>query len=134
MNPIQTDSSSLNPPKKPKKAAVDVIMGREVVKMRYLTSTVDLEKETDIQKQLTATLYALWKEHGLGYCNGNQEGQLRTNSAKIRDTLCFIQKHWGVLLRADFPTIPQETNEGFHECILLNKLTGLSRLGKSCTR
>ena len=109
-------------------------MGRDVVEMRYLTSTVDLEKETDIQKQLTATLYSTWKEYGLGYCNGNQEAQLRTNTAKIRDTLCFVQKHWGVLLRADFPTIPQETDEGFHACILLNKLSGLTRLGTSCTR
>ena len=134
MNGFQTNESTFIPPKKPKKSANDVLMGRVATDMRYLKSTVDLNMEADIQKQLISSLYTTLREHGLGYCDGNQEGQLRVNAARIRDTLCFVQKHWRVLLRADFPKIPDDTEEGFHESILLTKLSGLKRLGNSCKR
>ena len=99
MNPFQKDKSIPNPSKNPKKSNTNVLMGRAVTDMRYLKSEVNLQKEMDMQKQVLATLYVTWKEYGLGFCDGNQETQLSANTFKIRDTLCFVQKHWRVIVR-----------------------------------
>ena len=134
LNAIHPINASCTPTKKPRKLAVEVLMGRAVTDMRYLSSDVNLEKETDLQQQLMATLYLVWKKQGLGFCNGDQEAQLRLNTKKIVDTMCFIQKHWRVLLRADFPDIPETANDGYHSSVLLNKLGGLKRMGESYTK
>ena len=67
LNTIQSIDKGSNPTKKPKKLTADVLMGRVVTDMRYLHSEVNFENETDLQQQLMATLYLVWKKGGLGY-------------------------------------------------------------------
>ena len=128
----------LEPPQsKKQKPMADILMGRAVINMSFLKVEIEIRKETsmlqdDLQQQLTASLYSVWQVQDLGYCDGHQKAQLKLNTKKLVDTLCFVQKHWRVLLRAPFPEIPKDTDDDYQSSVLLNKLGGLKRTGTSC--
>ena len=66
----------------------------------------------------------------LGCCSNDQKEQLIKNAGHLMKSLCFIRKYWRVLLRADYPQIP-EGEEDFTSSKLLNAITGLTRMKKN---
>jgi len=126
--PPTTNSLTENPKKKAKLVCSRDVLLRKVVvpqSMDFLQWEGDIEIEPDIQDQIKQKLYSLFEEIDLGYCDPAQESKLSTNAGHLQSTLCFIQKHWKVLLRADFPFIPD--TEEYHQSKLLLSLQGTIR-------
>ena len=76
-------------------------MMRKVVleeSMDFLQWEADVDVEPEIQDKMKLNLYSLFEEIYLGYCDSGQEATLKTNTGHLQSTLCFIQKHWKVLL------------------------------------
>ena len=88
--------------------------------LRYLEmKELDIDKEREINEQVLAEVYEVFKEVELGYHSNDQKEMLITNAEKLKNTLCFVQKYWKVLLHAEYPHIP---TEGFKYSRLLNTL------------
>jgi hypothetical protein len=92
--------------KKAKVALADVLMGRVVLNMKYLEYITDVDKRQEINEQIKEKVYSFYEEIGLGYCDAKQEEALSKNATQIVNTLCYVEKHWKVLFRADRPRIP----------------------------
>ena len=105
--------STGNAQKKAKTNAIDVMMGKVVhpslVKdIRFLKNVVNVDAGLpDINLQIQQMLYSLFEEIDLGFYDGRQSDALKGNAELLQNTACFIQKYWKVLLRADFPRIPE---------------------------
>ena len=105
-----------------------VIMKDVQLKLYYLKiDEEDMDVEPEVDEQIRANLYKLLEEIDVGYCSNDQKKQLVTNTLHIKNALCFVQKHWKVLLHAEYPHIP--TDE-YKSSELLNILTDLNRTKK----
>jgi hypothetical protein len=101
--------STGNAKKKAKRCAHDVLMENVVIEkdLSFLKCEVDTNEEHPlIHLQIQQQLYSLFKEIDLGYCGGGEHDVLKGNVELLQNLLCFIQKYWKVLLRADLPRIP----------------------------
>jgi hypothetical protein len=65
-----------------------------------------LDESASIQDQLASGLESLCLDLELGYKCNESEKQLKQNISKIKDVLCFVQKHWKTFFRRDFPSLP----------------------------
>jgi hypothetical protein len=112
--------------KKPKHSATDVLMGRVVLEkeMKLLKWDINVDGEPEIHHQVMQKLYSLFEEIDLGFFDDKQKESLSAIAEYLKNTLCFIQKFWKVLLRADFPRLP--SNE-FDSSKLLTLLTTTTR-------
>ena len=102
-------------------------MGRVLLNMQYLLYERDVDKHQEIDEQLMEKLYSIYIEIELGYYDPRQKAQLETNTRHIKNVLCFIQKHWKVLMRADFPTIPDADSEDFVSSEVVCALVKITR-------
>ena len=66
----------------------------------------------------------------LRYCDGKQKEQLAKNLALMNNILCFFKKHWKVLLRKNFPELPQHLQSS----PFLDMLTSTKRVEKNQPR
>lgn len=96
--------------KKTKIVDAQALLMKEVqLDLRYLEmKEMDIDKEREINEQVLAKVYEVFKEVELGYHSNDQKEMLLTNAEKLKNTLCFVQKHWKVLLHAAYPHIPTE--------------------------
>ena len=77
--------------------------------LRYLKmKEKDIDKEPEVDEQILANVYEVFKEIELGYCSNDQKEIMQTNAGHLKNTLCFVQKHWKVLFRSEYPHIPTE--------------------------
>ena len=73
----------------------------------------------------------MFEEIELGYSSNDQKVKLEGNAVLLMKSLCYVQKYWKVLFRADYPHIPTGT-EGFASSKLLTALIdGLTRNKKN---
>lgn len=100
-------TSSAPPPKKQKIDAFAAMMGSTTFGVSYLQYEEDMDQTLQIDEQIKHVLYVQLEQMGLGYRDQKQHSKLKANTEKIKNTLCFVQKYWKVLLRADFPHLPQ---------------------------
>lgn len=117
-------------PKKAKKSALDVLVGKEVLNLQYLQCKYDADKSQEINEQCKEKVYAFYEEIDLGHSNPRQKDQLSKNATHIKKAMCFIQKHWKVLLRASFPKIP-DSGEDYVNSKLLEALAETNRAKKN---
>ena len=121
------------PDKKKSKTLVSLgdVLSKKVVKKKFLKQLViDLDVDPSLDVQICDKLYSIFEEIDLGYADNKQKKALETNAQHLKNSLCFIQKFWKVLVRAEFPIIP-DSNEDFSESKLLNALTETTRKKKS---
>ena len=90
----------------------------------------DANKEPQIDEKILDRVHEVFEEIELGCWSNDQKEQLIKNAGHLMKSLCFIRKHWRVLLRADYPQIP-EGEEDFTSSKLLNAITGLTRMKKN---
>ena len=94
----------------------------------YLIRKVVENKPIDLAEQVIIGLYEMYQNKKLGYADKHQEKQLENNSLVLKNVLCFVEKHWKVLLRTEaFPDIPI-CDDAFHDSKLLIMMQGLKRL------
>jgi hypothetical protein len=112
---VDDDSDAPEPAlKKQKVCAFAMLMGTTAEKgVEYLRSEKDIDKEENIDGQILHKLYEHLEEIGLGYRDINQRKRLEANMQIIKNTLCFVQKYWKVLLRAEFPDLPKGKDDNF---------------------
>ena len=131
--PIDIDdepiTSSAPPAKKPKIDAYDVMLGKTAVKVNYLQYDENIDGEAQIDEQIKRQIYILLEEMGLGYRDDKQKRKLATNTQKIKNTLCFVQKYWKVLLSAEFPHLPKGRDTNYAQSKFISALQGTTRLG-----
>ena len=101
-------------------------MGKDYKFVEYLRYETDLDEEACIDTQILHYLYDYLEEIKLGYRDEKQKNKLVTNIQKIKNTLCFVQKYWKVLLRAEFPTLPDNQ---FSSSKFISALIGMKRMG-----
>ena len=75
------------------KSFFDVLMGKEVLNLKYLQNVQDADKAQEIDEQSREKVYDLYKEIGLGYDIPRQSQQLEMNAMHVKNAMCFIQKH-----------------------------------------
>lgn len=112
--------------KKQKTCAFKAMMGKDYKFVEYLRYETDLDEEACIDTQILHYLYDYLEEIKLGYRDEKQKNKLMTNIQKIKNTLCFVLKYWKVLLRAEFPTLPDNQ---FSSSKFISALTGMKRMG-----
>ena len=112
--------------KKQKVCAFATIMGKNDMHVQYLEYVQDIDKKAHIDEQILHYLYDYIQGIGLGYRDQKQRSQLSANVQKIKNTLCCVQKYWKVLLRAEFPSIPD--NE-FSSSKFITSLQEMNRTG-----
>ena len=106
-----------------------LLMKEVQLDLRYLKmKEEDIDKEPEVDEHILANVYGLFEEIEVGYCSNDQKKKLLTNAENLKNTLCFVQKHWKVLLRTDYPHIP---TDDFKSSKLLNLLTDLNRKKKN---
>ena len=109
-----------------------VLMKEVQLELRYLELTEkDVDKEPEVDEQILAKLYGLFMEMEVGYYNNDQEEKLIKNAGHLKNTLCFVQKYWKVLIRAEYPHIP---TGDYKSSMLLNAITDLERTKKKKER
>jgi len=105
---VDDDDASEPPKKKSKANAFEVLTGRKLLDMKYLEFDTDLDKERDIADEVADAICAVFSDINLGYVTSDQLALLKRNHNTIKNSLCFIRKHWYTLIRASFPHIPVE--------------------------
>lgn len=125
--PLVTDNSTERVKKKPKICSFDVLMRRVLLEesMEFLQWETDIDGVPEISEQIMTKLYSLFEDIDLGYCDDGQKQTLKKNAGHLKNTLCFIQKFWKVLLRADFPRVPD--TDDFATSKLITALTTTTR-------
>ncbi len=121
------DTSSAPPPKKPKIDAFAAIMGSTTLGVSYLQYEEDMDKTLQIDEQIKHHLYKQLEEMGLGYRDQGQQSRLKANTEKIKNTLCFVQKYWKVLLRAEFPHLPKGGDYDFTQSKFISAIQDTTR-------
>ncbi len=51
------------------------------------------------------------------------------NTYTIKNSLCYIDKHWKTLFRSEFPCIPV-SKQGFNGSVIFQMLSGLRRVNR----
>ena len=102
------------------------VLSKKVVKKKVLKLVIDLDVDPSLDVQICDKLYSIFEEIDLGYADNGQKKALENNAQHLKNSLCFIQKFWKVLVRAEFPIIP-DSNEDFSESKLLNALAETTR-------
>ena len=93
--------------KKAKPCAHAKMMGWTPPEVMYLMAPLHPEDEEGrMDHQIGDKLISLFELNQLGYCNGDQKTQLQQNKGHLQNILCFIQKNWQKLFRANFPQLP----------------------------
>ena len=88
-------------------SALDVLSGdAEPLSVRYLTHDATSTCSQDLDVQVRKELYILVESSELGYFSHDQKTTLQKNLYIISNVLCFVDKHWKTLLKADYPAIP----------------------------
>ena len=120
---VNKNGVSENVSKKAKVSIADVLMKKVILEksMSFLQWEIDIDLVPEINEQVTEKLYFLFEEIDLGYCDPGQKNKLKTNAGHLNGTLCFVQKFWKVLFRAEFPRIP-DGDEEFASSKLLTAL------------
>ena len=127
-------TSTRNAQKKSKTCAIDVMLGNVAhpsldKDMQFLEYVINADDGVpDINLQIQERIYSTFVEIDLGYLDGRQQDALKGNAELLQNTLCFIQKYWKVLLRADFPHIPD--SNGYQSSKLLAGLSTTIRQKK----
>ena len=84
-----------------------------------------------INEQILDKTYEVFEEIELGYSSNDQKVKLKVNAELLMQSLCYVERHWKVLFRADYPHIPTGS-EGFESSKLLTSLVdGLTRNKKN---
>ena len=126
LKPIQPATTTA---KKTKVCAHAVLMKRAQMELNYCRREVkDVNKEPEINEQTLDKVYEFFEEIELGYWSNDQKHNLTKNGDHLMKVLCFIQKYWKVLLRADYPHIPAGD---FESSKLLKAIIGLNRKKKN---
>ena len=112
------------------KSAIDVLLGRAVLKLKYLQYEWNVDKPQEIDEQCKEKVYEIYEAIGLGHDIPRQKKQLETNAMHVKNAMCFIQKHWKVLVRAEYPNIP-DSGEDFIQSKVLITLAETSCKKKS---
>ena len=95
-------------PSKKLRCCDDILMRRTAIDLEYLEADVDVDNPNDtLDKQIMLGLYDLYRDKELGYADGSQKKQLMDNTYTIKNSLCYINKYWKALFRAEFPCIPR---------------------------
>ena len=125
---VNKNGVSENVSKKAKVSIADVLMKKVILEksMSFLQWEIDIDLVPEINEQITEKLYSLFEEIDLGYCDPDQKNKLETNAGHLNGTLCFVQKFWKVLFRAEFPRIP-DGDEEFASSKLLTALCTTTR-------
>lgn len=128
---IDADAATEHVHKKQKVCAFAIMTGKTDEKgVEYLQYETDIDREDEnIDKQILHHLYDYLVEIGLGYRDNKQKKKLETNMEKIKNTLCFVQKYWKVLLRAEFPVLKKGTHHDFSSSMFLSALQKTKRKG-----
>ena len=99
--------------------------------IKYLIFEEDIDGILNLQEQLKVGLLSAMKvDFELGYCDGKQKEQLTKNLALMNNILCFFEKYWKVMLRKNFPELPQHLQSS----PLLDMLTSTKRVEKNQPR
>ena len=113
LEPKEDERNSLTRPSKKRaiSSVADVLMGKALQEVSFLTCDVNMDDDPNLQQQLNHGLTVLMHDDlGLGYCDDKQEKQLKTNRVHMNGSLCFIQRHWKTLFRLEFPNLPHGTD------------------------
>ena len=118
-------------PKKQKICANALLMKQVHLEMNYLKIKEKVAGvEPEINDQILEQIYEFFEKIDLGYSSNDEEATLVKNAGLLMKSLCFVQKHWKVLLRAEYPHIPSG-EEDFASSELLIALGGLTRSKKN---
>ena len=101
------------------KSAVDVLLGRAVLKLKYLQYEWNVDKPQEIDEQCKEKVYDIYESIGLGHDIPRQKKQLETNAMHVKNAMCFIQKHWKVLFRTEYTKIPDSGEEFIQSKVLI---------------
>ena len=127
-------NSTGNAKKKAKVCAHDVLLGKvDLGKDNcFLKCEIDMDEEYPlVHHQIQQRLYSLFEDIDLGYCDDVERVALKGNAELLQSTLCFIQKYWKVILRADFPRIP-DTDDYPSSKLLMVLTTTIRHKNKMC--
>ena len=136
LSPIETDKEEGSTSKATKKTKVvdahKVMMKQIQLKMDFLKpKEVNIDVEKYINEQILDKIYEVYEEIRLGYSSNDQKMKLEGNAQLLMRSLCYVQRHWKVLFRAEYPHIPTGV-EGFESSKLLSALVdGLTRNKKN---
>ena len=112
-----------------------MLQKQTAVNIRCLTvkeKDADSEDEMDLSDQLVFGLHALLQnEFELGHRDEKQKEQLSGNVEKLKNELCFVQRHWKVLSHADFPHLPQDFDDKVVTSKIILATAGMNRTGNS---
>ena len=118
-------------PKKQKICANALLMKQVHLEVNYLKiKEKDAGVEPAINDQILEQIYEFFEKIDLGYSSNDEKATLVKNAGLLMRSLCFVQKHWKVLLRAEYPHIPSG-EEDFASSELLKALGGLTRSKKN---
>ena len=123
-----------NAKKKAKVCAYDVLLGNVDLgkDIPFLKCEIDMDEENPLlHHQIQQRLYSLFEDIDLGYCDDGERVALKGNAEQLQSTLCFIQKYWKALLRADFPCIP-DTDDYPSSKLLTVLTTTIRHKNKMC--
>ena len=88
------------------KSFFDVLMGNQVLNLQYLQYELDVNKPQETDEQPKEKNTPFMRRLGLGILSPCKKTSCRRMLHIFKNAMCFIQKNWRVLLRADFPKIP----------------------------
>ncbi len=96
--------------------------------LNFMQTRWDLDAEQNIDEQIEERICQVFEDINLGWRSTDQQNQLKINIHTFKVALCFIQKHWSVLFRAEFPIIPNGV-DGFPSSKLLTAVADTERKG-----
>ena len=105
------------------------MLGNEVLNLQYLQYEWNVDKQQEIDEQCKEKVFDLYEAIGLGCDILRQKKQLDSNVMHVKNAMCFIQKHWKVLLRAEYPNIP-DNGEEYVQSKVLEALAETTRTEK----
>ncbi len=76
------------------------------VKLLKIPIQKDLTTLSTLDNQIGDGLVNYFEGIGLGWCNGDQESQLEKNKLHLKNSLCFVFRHWRKLFNAEHPLVP----------------------------
>ena len=62
---------------------------------------------------IISLLHKFYVKSAMGYTSNAQEDQSKSNMAKLRNVMCFIEEYWKAFLRAEFSCIPEDADDTF---------------------
>jgi hypothetical protein len=136
LSPIETDEEEGATGKGTKKAKVvdahKVLMKQIQLKMHFLKpKEVNIDTEKYINDQILDKIYEVFEEIELGYSSNDQKVKLEGNAVLLMRSLCFVQKYWKVLFRADYPHIPTGAEDFASSKLFTALIDGLTRNNKN---